>query len=48
MTSERVTGIMLDRAENGQWNGSRLPIGYKLNRETMTPERIRMKEKLYS
>ena len=38
MTSERVTGIMLDRAENGQWNGSRLPIGYKLNRETMTPE----------
>lgn len=38
MTSERVTGIMLDRAENGQWNGARLPLGYKLNRETMTPE----------
>lgn len=38
MTSERVTGIMLDRAENGQWNGARLPLGYRLNRETMTPE----------
>ena len=38
MTSERVTAVMLDRAENGQWNGARLPLGYRLNRETMTPE----------
>ena len=31
MTSERVTGIMLDRAENGLWNGARMPIGFRWN-----------------
>nr|DAL04107.1 MAG TPA: integrase [Caudoviricetes sp.] len=29
MTSERVTSIMLNRAEEGLWNGARMPIGYK-------------------
>lgn len=29
MTSERVTSIMLNRAEHGQWNGARMPMGYK-------------------
>lgn len=29
MTSERVTGIMLDRAEQGLWNGARMPVGYR-------------------
>lgn len=33
MTSERVTGIMLDRAENGLWNGSLAPLGYKTDPE---------------
>ncbi len=33
MTSERVTGIMLDRAENGLWNGSLPPLGYKADPE---------------
>jgi len=33
MTSERVTGIMLDRAENGLWNGSLPPLGYKTDPE---------------
>lgn len=28
MTSERVTAVMLSRAENGQWNGGRVPYGY--------------------
>lgn len=28
MTSERVTAVMLSRAENGQWNGGRIPFGY--------------------
>jgi DNA invertase Pin-like site-specific DNA recombinase len=28
VTSERVTAIMLSRAENGQWNGGRVPLGY--------------------
>lgn len=38
MTSERVTGIMLDRAENGLWNGARMPVGYRWNDETKYPE----------
>lgn len=38
MTSERVTGIMLDRAENGLWNGARMPVGYRWNEETKFPE----------
>lgn len=35
MTSERVTAVMLDRAENGLWNGNRPPLGYVLDRQTM-------------
>ena len=38
MTSERVTGIMLDRAEQGLWNGARMPIGYRWNPEIKFPE----------
>ena len=33
MTSERVTGIMLDRAESGLWNGGLPPLGYKKDPE---------------
>lgn len=29
MTAERVTAVMLSRAGNGQWNGGRVPYGYK-------------------
>ncbi len=28
MTAERVTAVMLSRANNGQWNGGRVPYGY--------------------
>lgn len=38
MTSERVTAVMLSRAENGQWNGGRVPYGYDWSK----------KEKLFS
>lgn len=34
MTSERVTAVMLSRAQNGQWNGGRIPIGYDYDKET--------------
>ena len=33
MTSERVTAVMLSRAENGQWNGGRVPYGYDWSKE---------------
>ena len=33
MTSERVTAVMLSRANNGQWNGGRVPYGYALGQE---------------
>lgn len=37
MTSERVTGIMLDRAENGLWNGGLPPLGYRTDPEKKIP-----------
>lgn len=33
MTSERVTAAMISRANNGQWNGGRIPYGYKYDVE---------------
>lgn len=36
MTSERVTAVMVSRANNGQWNGGRIPFGYSYDKETKT------------
>lgn len=36
MTSERVTAVMLSRANNGQWNGGRVPFGYDYDKDTKT------------
>lgn len=38
LTSERVTGVMIDRAMSGKWNGARMPYGWKWNAETEFPE----------
>ena len=34
MTSERVTATMISRANNGQWNGGRVPFGYSYDSST--------------
>ena len=34
MTSERVTAVMVSRANNGQWNGGRVPFGYYYDKQT--------------
>ncbi|MGN0400014.1 MAG: recombinase family protein [Blautia sp.] len=34
MTSERVTATMLSRAQNGLWNGGRVPFGYDYDKES--------------
>ena len=34
MTSERVTATMISRANNGLWNGGRIPYGYDYDFET--------------
>lgn len=36
MTSERVSSIMINRAQNGQWNGGKIPFGYSYDKNTMT------------
>jgi DNA invertase Pin-like site-specific DNA recombinase len=36
MTSERVTAIMLSRANSGQWNGGKIPFGYDYHKEDKT------------
>lgn len=38
LTSERVTGVMIDRAMSGKWNGARMPFGWRWNAETEFPE----------
>lgn len=34
MTSERVTAVMLSRAQSGLWNGGRIPYGYSYDKAT--------------
>ena len=36
MTSERVSAVMLSRANNGQWNGGRVPYGYAWDKDSGT------------
>ena len=36
MTSERVTATMLSRAQNGLWNGGRVPYGYDYDKDSKT------------
>ena len=38
MTSERVTAIMIERANAKKWNGARMPFGWKWNEEAQFPE----------
>lgn len=33
MTSERVTAVMMSRAEQGYWNGGKVPFGYRWDKE---------------
>lgn len=37
LTSERVMGVMLDRASKGLWNGARMPLGYRWDDEAQFP-----------
>lgn len=37
LTSERVTGIMLNRASKGLWNGARMPLGYRWDSDIKYP-----------
>lgn len=37
LTSERVTAVMLNRAEKGLWNGSSVPLGYKYTKDMTFP-----------
>lgn len=36
VTSERVTAIMVSRANDGKWNGGRVPFGYNYDKTTKT------------
>ena len=37
LTSERVTDVMIGRAQNGQWNGARVPYGWDWDAENKCP-----------
>lgn len=34
MTSERVSSTMINRAQNGMWNGGKIPFGYRYDKNT--------------
>ena len=36
ITGERVTAVMVNRAEQGLWNGGKIPFGYNYDKETKT------------
>ena len=36
MTAERVSAVMVSRAQVGKWNGGKVPYGYSYNKETQT------------
>ena len=37
LTSERVTGVMIGRAQDAKWNGARVPFGWAWDEETQKP-----------
>lgn len=37
LTSERVKGVMIGRAQDAKWNGARVPFGWKWNEEEKKP-----------
>lgn len=44
-TAERVTAVMLSRAEDGEWNGGRVPYGYLWDKEKRNSPSIQSKPK---
>jgi len=51
MTSERVTAVMLSRANNSQWNGGKIPFGYSYDKEkkefSVCPEEAKIVRNIY-
>ena len=48
ITSERVTAVMLSRAENGQWNGGRIPYGYDFDKKEKVFSLNPIENKIYN
>lgn len=52
MTSERVSSVMISRANKGQWNGGKVPYGYDYNKTTkeftINPVEAAVVERIYS
>ena len=52
MTSERVSSVMISRANKGLWNGGRIPLGYDYDKTTKTisinPKEAAIVERIYS
>lgn len=47
MTAERTTAVMLSRANNGQWNGGKVPYGYSYDKETKAFSFVETEHKIY-
>lgn len=47
MTAERVTAVMVSRANNGQWNGGRVPYAYDYDKNTKTFSINAMERRVY-
>lgn len=51
MTAERVTATMLSRAQNGLWNGGRVPFGYNYDKTekafSLNPEESKLVKRMF-
>lgn len=47
MTAERVSAVMLSRANTGKWNGGRVPFGYKYDKESKTFSFDKVEKEIY-
>ncbi|QHI74043.1 recombinase family protein [Aminipila terrae] len=52
LTSERVKGVMMSRAEKGLWNGSKVPLGYSYNKgddfPTINPSEAKIVQHIFN
>lgn len=48
MTAERVSAVMISRANEGRWNGGKVPYGYKYDKQTKQFEIIDQERRIFN
>lgn len=48
MTAERVSAVMISRANEGKWNGGKVPYGYRYDKETKEFEIVDQERRIFN